>query len=146
MLILLLIEDNPSDVILIHREFEMAYGSESVEFTDCARLADALALLDRKHFDLILLDLALQDSTHPETMARMFEVVAKANGTPIVVITGAAFKGDLAAGSLGLLTKGPNFIQRLINVTRVNDPLEAKLHKIRKLTGEIHAATIKSQT
>jgi CheY-like chemotaxis protein len=139
MLILLLIEDNPQDVLLIHHEFEQAYGTDHVQFTDCARLKDALAVLSQKHFDLILLDLTLEDSTSAETLGKMFEIVATARGTPIVVITGIGGAKDMVSGSLGLLNKGPDFVRRLARVTRPNVPLEEKLTKLRSLTAAISA-------
>lgn len=80
----LLVEDNPSDARLVEMMLtERQDGSFVVERV--ARLADAVAALDRANFDVILLDLGLPDSSGLETASNM---VQAAPSMPIVVLTG----------------------------------------------------------
>ena len=58
---ILLVEDNPTDVIFLRE----ALGNEaltSFHLTTVERLSDALAISQRNEFDVILLDLGLPDS------------------------------------------------------------------------------------
>ncbi len=81
---LLLIEDNPGDVLLIRECLRDARkGPLLVEDADC--LAHGLETLARGATDLVLLDLSLPDSRGLETLAA---VRASAPAVPIVVLTG----------------------------------------------------------
>jgi serine phosphatase RsbU (regulator of sigma subunit) len=80
----LLIEDDPDDVLLIR---EMLDESVPVRFEvgTAGRLATAGGMLGREPFDLILMDLGLPDSQGLDSFAA---VKAAAQGVPIVVLTG----------------------------------------------------------
>lgn len=80
---LLLVEDNFGDAILIREKLNDALDAHVTEHV--SRLGDALALLEARRFDAILLDLSLPDSTGLETIRRTYAI---APDTPIVVLTG----------------------------------------------------------
>lgn len=78
----LLIEDNPADSKLIKSLLEEA--KQTFAITAAGSLTSGLKQLDQ-NWDVILLDLALPDSTGVET----FQTVATGVGpTPVVVLTG----------------------------------------------------------
>ena len=80
----LLIEDDPDDVVLIQELLREA-GGGPFKLTCVGRLAQAVAELSAAPPDVILLDLSLPDSQGLET----FETVrARASAVPIVVLTG----------------------------------------------------------
>jgi len=80
----LLVEDNPGDVFLLH-ELLKEVTTNVVELMPVERLLEALKDLSREDFDVILLDLSLPDSQGLETF-----VIAhnQAKATPIIVLTG----------------------------------------------------------
>ena len=80
----LLVEDSPSDAALLRESLEQC-GFESFTFTHAETLAEAIALLRREPFDLLLLDLSLPDSTGADTF-RHARVAAP--HLPIVLLTG----------------------------------------------------------
>ncbi len=82
----LLVEDNPADARLI-REIAAEHAAHSWDIRCCQTLGEALDLLARQRFDIILLDLSLPDSQGLETVR---SVLARADTTPLVVMTGAA--------------------------------------------------------
>jgi len=110
----LLIEDNPGDVLLIR---EMLDDSEQIHFEvmNAARLDDGLKFLVKNSFDAILLDLCLPDSKGIDTFNIM-----KYNATniPIIVLTG--LKDDIFAvsavgrGAQDYLVKGEFTNKQLI--------------------------------
>jgi len=81
----LLIEDNPDDVVLIQRYLT---GSPRVAYkvTHVDRLADGLEILKNVRFEVILLDLGLPDG--PVGVKTFEEVYARATSVPIIVLTG----------------------------------------------------------
>src|SRR5262245_21662353 len=83
---ILLVEDNPSDVRLLH---ELLAEARGIAFTpvQVAQLGEALERLAHEHFEVILLDLFLPDSQGLETVRR---VQAQAAAVPVVVLTGLA--------------------------------------------------------
>ncbi len=80
----LLIEDNPSDALLV-REALVWSLTPSFTLTHVARLDEGLQKLLHEHFDLAVLDLALPDSHGLETF---FTVRDHAPTIPIVILTG----------------------------------------------------------
>jgi len=110
----LLIEDNPGDIILI---WEMLDNSEQIHFgvISTTRLDDGLKFLVKDSFDVILLDLCLPDSKGIDTFNIM-----KYNATniPIIVLTG--LKDDIFAvsavgrGAQDYLVKGEVTNEQLI--------------------------------
>ncbi|MBI5359605.1 MAG: response regulator [Planctomycetes bacterium] len=112
---LLLVEDNPGDVRLVH---EMLRGWPSIMLETSGCLADCMARLNRRGIGLVLLDLGLPDSDGIETLtsvARAFPNV------PVVALTGnddveTALKA-VRAGAQDYLPKGivtPEILQRTI--------------------------------
>ena len=81
----LYIEDSPSDATLVAAELE---GNSRFDFcvTVAERLADELALMSSRRFDVILVDLGLPDSNGLETFERVREAAPQ---VPVVVLAGA---------------------------------------------------------
>src|SRR5690606_11240464 len=80
---ILLVEDNPTDVLLLEETFA------DIPHVDCElvhveRLTDGLACLRTRAFDVVLLDLGLPDSTGVETFLRLHR---EAPGVPVLVLT-----------------------------------------------------------
>jgi CheY-like chemotaxis protein len=82
----LLVEDNPGDARLV-RESLAEVHSRRFNLTHVDRLEDALRRLDRDQYDVVLLDLLLQDS---QRLGTLMEIHAQAPKVPIVVFTGLA--------------------------------------------------------
>ncbi|MEH2281221.1 MAG: response regulator [Nostoc sp.] len=80
----LLVEDNPGDVLLLQELFKEV-TTVVVELMPVERLYEALNYLTNEIFDVILLDLSLPDSQGLQTF-----VIAhnQAKATPIIVLTG----------------------------------------------------------
>ncbi len=103
---MLLVEDNPTDKMLVEDELAHTTGSQfSVVHVD--QLNDALARLGAERFDVVLLDLTLPDSNGFETFVRLHNAAPE---TPVVVLSGGA-DGQLAvqavqAGAQDYLVKG----------------------------------------
>ena len=83
---ILLVEDSPSDAELLQESLNEVESGQ-FQFTLAETLAAALAQLQERRFDVLLLDLSLPDSAGRETFLR---ARAEAPGLPIVVLTGAA--------------------------------------------------------
>lgn len=102
----LLIEDNPGDACFVtHMLADAGTDGFSVEHVD--RLAQALEVLARKTYDVLLVDLGLPDAEGIDVIRQLQVVVPK---TPMVVLTGsddqqAALK-IVQAGAQDLLIKG----------------------------------------
>jgi two-component system sensor histidine kinase/response regulator len=88
---ILLLEDNSGDAYLIEQQLGELDDFE-FEIVEAQYLEDAIALLQKRHFDAILLDLMLPDSQGLETF---FEIDRQAPGTAIIVISAMSEK-DLA--------------------------------------------------
>ncbi len=80
----LLVEDNPGDARLV-RESLAEVGSREFHLTHVERLEDALMRLEKDRFDVVLLDLLLQDS---QRLGTLMEIHDQAPRVPIVVFTG----------------------------------------------------------
>ncbi|MCA9790179.1 MAG: response regulator, partial [Candidatus Eremiobacteraeota bacterium] len=84
----LLIEDSPTDAELL--EFKLAQrGNGEIRLEVVSRLADGLARLDERGFDLVLLDLSLPDAQGLGTFQKLNQN-ANASRLPIIVLTGLA--------------------------------------------------------
>ncbi len=81
---ILVVEDQPGDVILIREALAEAPGIDC-RSTTVDRLGQARALLRDRSFDLVLLDLSLPDSSGIGTLEG---VASRAGDTPILVLTG----------------------------------------------------------
>lgn len=80
---ILIIEDNPGDIILI-KEYLRESGV-SFELTGAGTLKKSLALLSTNRYDVILLDLGLPDSSGIETLKTL---LSGDLATPVIVMTG----------------------------------------------------------
>ena len=80
----LLVEDSPSDASLLRESLEQN-EPEAFAFVEVETLAEAIALLRRESFDLLLLDLTLPDSSGTNTFRR---ARSAAPHLPIVLLTG----------------------------------------------------------
>ena len=83
---LLLVEDNPSDALLLQSTLDGDYPGQYAT-TQATTVGEAKALLGQAEFDAILLDLSLPDSQGLETIGRL---VASVPDVPIIVLTGVA--------------------------------------------------------
>ena len=90
----LLVEDD--DLYAHVLRAALAKSTPKVDVERRRTLADALALLQGRRFDAVLLDLNLPDSAGLETIGRMLAV---APGIPIVVLTATA-ESDLAVAAV----------------------------------------------
>jgi len=81
----LIVEDNPDDAFLVKESLSEANGQFKWEHAETAD--DARRLLDRRSFDVVLLDLGLADSQGLATLAL---IRLKARDVPILVLTGHA--------------------------------------------------------
>ena len=115
---ILLVEDNPGDARLT-RELLAEVDSFEFELEHVERMADAVAAIDRRKFDVVLLDLSLPDSHGVEGIAALQRV---APTTPIVVLTGRSDDGVaidvLQAGAEDYLIKGMGDGQLMVRAIR----------------------------
>ena len=110
-LCVLLVEDNPTDVLLVETAFEEMAGMRA-DVVAVERLSSALALLQDAEerdarFDCILLDLNLPDSQGVDAFPR---IAACAPITPVIALTGLADEARAIAalqlGASDYLVKG----------------------------------------
>jgi CheY-like chemotaxis protein len=80
----LLVEDNPGDARLVQESLADA-GARQFNLTHVDRLEDAVRRLERGRYDVVLLDLLLQDSQRLGTLMAIHD---QAPRIPIVVFTG----------------------------------------------------------
>jgi CheY-like chemotaxis protein len=80
----LLVEDNPGDARLVQESLADA-GSERFHLTHVERLEDAVRRLEHGRYDVVLLDLLLQDS---QRLGTLMAIHGQAPRIPIVVFTG----------------------------------------------------------
>ncbi len=131
----LLVEDNPADADLLQETLADA-GSGRFRLTHVARLGEALELLRKEGFDVILLDLTLPDSEGLDTLVR---TVRQTQDVPIVVMTGSD-DDELAiaavkAGAQDYLVKGQvdaNLLTRAVRYAVERRRLLAELEQARQ--------------
>jgi len=80
----LLVEDNPGDARLVKESLAEA-GARNFNLTHVERLEDAIRRLERDRYDVVLLDLLLEDSQRLGTLMAIHQQAPK---VPIVVFTG----------------------------------------------------------
>ena len=114
----LLIEDNPDDALFMRRALRDA-TTGSFRMAHADRLSAGFELLENDHFDVLLLDLSLPDSSAADTFHRVHERVPD---VPILVLTGLddeTVGADLVRqGGQDYLVKGQvdeNILGRSIN-------------------------------
>ena len=81
---ILLLEDNPGDAYLIEEHLE-EFASFSYEFKNVGTLNEALTVLKKQPYDVILLDLELPDSYGINTFLNIYN---KNPLIPIIILTG----------------------------------------------------------
>ena len=81
---ILLVEDNSDDVFFLERMLQKDTGTH-FRLDAVSNLAAGLSRLQDADIDVILLDLTLPDSKRMETFRA---VKAKANGRPIIILSG----------------------------------------------------------
>jgi len=80
---ILLVEDNPGDVRLLE-ELLHENGTQLFSIEHVDSICQALSCAANKNFDLLLLDLALPDSSGLDTVRKMYGAIPH---TPIIVLT-----------------------------------------------------------
>ncbi|MBI4640854.1 MAG: response regulator [Candidatus Tectomicrobia bacterium] len=142
----LLVEDNPTDVLLLH-EALTGVIPEQFTLTDVERLGDGLKRLSEESFDVILLDLGLPDSQGLETFVKMHGQMME---VPIVVLTGLD-NGQLGVravqeGAQDYLVKGQTEGPLLVRALRY--AIERKRLEARqaKLTSDLQDALAQIKT
>jgi two-component system cell cycle sensor histidine kinase/response regulator CckA len=127
----LLVEDNPTDAMLVQDELAHSTGSPFA-VVQVDNLKGAISRLHERAFDVVLLDLSLPDSFGFDTFVRIHDQAA---GIPIVVLSGGA-DGKLAvqavqAGAQDYLVKGrlgedvlPRSIRYAIERRRADEALQ----------------------
>jgi len=102
---ILLVEDNPGDVKLMEHLLKKASFRHDLYISDS--LYEAFEKLRSDHFDLVLLDLSLPDSTGFKTLTTLIDTFPK---TPVVVLTGVnneiVGSQSVKAGAQDFLVKG----------------------------------------
>ena len=145
MINVLLVEDNPDDVVLT--EELLSREQEDISLTHVMQLKDAFASLERASFDLILLDLSLPDATGFETVR---EMMAKAPTIPTIVLTAmddqAMALHVVQAGAQDYLVKGQSdghlmarSIRYAIERKHAESRLQESEQKFRQLAEHINA-------
>ncbi len=115
--LILLIEDSPSDAKLFERCLGQSKDADRYWLVHVKRLAKAVRLLERSHFDLVVLDLCLPDSNGLDSLR---SVQGIAPTVPVVVLTGSQDEKlcdqALEEGAQDYLQKGTldgNFLSRV---------------------------------
>ena len=128
----LLVEDSPSDALLLCESLEN-YPLQKFEIERAERLDEAIALLARRSFDVVLQDLNLPDSGGMETCR---QISRAAGQTPIIVLTGAddeaAAAEAMCLGVQDYLVKGQTHggvIGRTIRYTVERSQAQQALHE-----------------
>lgn len=123
---ILLVEDSPSDVILMTQMLKETSVTDSYDITDVSRLADAFTLVHRETFHLIMLDLNLLDINGVSSVAALH---AEVPGTPIIVYSGMddpkLKEKALMCGASHYLVKGresPYGLKHMIEYTLAQQP------------------------
>ncbi len=130
----LLVEDNPEFASVIKLILQQEIP-ELFQVAHASQLSEALAQLDQKEFDIILLDLSLPDSDGFDTFS---EVHARAPRLPIVVLT-ARNDESLAmravqAGAQDYLLKGSIEGQTLVRSLRYAVERQRTVARLQRLT------------
>ena len=151
----LIVEDNPGDARLL-QEIARDVGL-SLEFKHADRVSSGLAALAAEHFDIIISDLGLPDSTGPATVEALRKA---APDCPIIVLTGSAAGIDdqgidvLRAGADDYLVKGSidanslgRSIRYAIERRNASRRIEETLREEARIVGTLHriGVTLASQ-
>ncbi|MCA1975150.1 MAG: response regulator [Caenispirillum sp.] len=131
----LVIDDNPADAALV--QFELEDAAPGVyEVSGAETLAEGLALVAERPFDVALLDMGLPDSRGMETVRRFMEA---ASDLPVVVLTGLDDPHiglqAVQAGAQDYLIKGQvrgELLERAIAYARERKRVEGELRESEK--------------
>lgn len=131
----LVIDDNPSDVALVH--FELDDAAPGVyEVTGAETLAEGLGHVAEREFDVALLDMGLPDSRGMETVRSFLEA---ATDIPVIVLTGLDDPHiglqAVQAGAQDFLIKGQvrgELLERAIAYARERKAVEGELRESEK--------------
>ncbi len=139
---ILLVEDNPGDVLLLQETLSEITFLE-LELVHVGRMKTALSRLQSEEFDVVLLDLVLPDSNGLDTFIQIHE---HAPLIPIVVLTGIADETlairAMQAGAQDYLVKGQvsgselllRSIRYAIERKRIEAALKQREQELRTLT------------
>ena len=122
MLDILLIEDNPADVLLFETYID---GSDLVhsQITAVASLQEATEQVQVRSFDIIILDLSLPDGRGKETLHSALEAFG---GFPVIILSGtddlALAKASVKGGVQDYLVKG--HIDEILLARSINYAIE----------------------
>ena len=133
----LLVEDSATDVLMLEAELADC-AATPFHITDVPRLADAAALLATDHFDVVLTDLGLPDSSGLDTFVAINRA---AHGLPVIVMTGLDDEemgiSALRAGAQDYFVKGhlqhglPRAIRYAIERRRTGESLRRNEERFR---------------
>ena len=131
----LVIDDNPSDAALV--QFELEDAAPGVyQVSGAETLAEGLAMVAERPFDIALLDMGLPDSQGIDTVRRFIEV---ASDLPVVVLTGLDDPHiglqAVQSGAQDFLIKGQvrgELLERAIAYARERKRVEGELRENEK--------------
>ncbi len=131
-----LVEDNPPDARIVEEHLKDS-DSDSFTIKNAETLLQAINILMKESFDIILLDLNLPDSMGVETFERIYFV---AQTTPIILITGIKdehiAKETIKKGAQDYLTKNDistSLLTRSIHYSIERLKLSTELEKTKQL-------------
>lgn len=131
----LLVEDNPDDVYLMRAGLH-EWGDFTYRLVDAPTLGEALALLEERFFDVVLLDLSLPDSFGPDGASK---IRARHPDLPIVVLsslddtqTGRLLVHEGAQEYLVKGELGPRALGRTVQQAIERYKLECELRVVRQ--------------
>ncbi len=151
---ILLIEDNPDDVILLRAMLSDQVLVEDdmrpLELTLAESLTRGLETIDKQEIDIVLLDLGLPESYGTETLEKF---TAVAHHPPVIVLTGLdddhIALSSIRGGAMDYLVKGQfteDFLQRSIQYAFERRSflriLEAREREIRSIANNVPAAVV----
>lgn len=142
----LYVEDNPLDVRII-REMLANAGASRFILTRCESVDESLKEINKKLFDVILLDLNLPDSQGYDTFQKIYD---KVPNIPIVVLTGINDNsmGEKAVknGAQDYLVKGEismHLLARVLSYSisrkQVEEELKDSQKHLRDLSSHLHS-------
>jgi DNA-binding response OmpR family regulator len=143
----LLVEDNPADARFVRDALTQGFGS-ALEIVEVVRLDDALGALERRSFDVVLLDLGLPDSRGLPTFSVLH---ARFRLVPVVVLSALADETTMIdavrLGAQDYLVKGWYDAELLVRVMRhamerhqLVRQLERSLANVRRLLQAIEGS------
>ncbi len=137
----LILEDDPEDILILEKLIK-GVKLRAIRFISVIKLAEAVDLLKKENFDLIISDLTVPDSRGLETFRGLRAVAPK---TPIVLLTGMDDEvmavQAMREGAQDYLIKGeitPNLLLRAASYAiERNTLIQERLKLITELTDAI---------